>query len=276
MSCRCQADRNVPPLDAFNKAVIVAVGYEQRIFHIHEGVLRFYSPGLDKMIGMENGQSTLFLPEVDPKVFQVFVGWLYTQCLVENSPESGVKHTLCFDGLIRAYIFGGIYDMPNFQNDVMDALIRKVKHEWHVPVREIKVAYAHTSTDSFLRKFLVDVLIKAVKDIHQFFGKTKRENFPTEYLFDLIFALGDCADGRITGQHAWEAINNCDYHIRNENRSDANNTRSLSGNKANFSEVVSSNSSQSKKKKDKSVRFDIDDAGSNTNGKKGSASTALK
>lgn len=102
---------------------IVTIRFEKtkREFHIHKGVLSFWS---DYYRGMLNGpfreakEKTLTSDE-DPYIFAIFESFCYTNQLTDGAVTKGTD--LLFTTLVRLWIFGDRVIAPALQNMAMTA-----------------------------------------------------------------------------------------------------------------------------------------------------------
>jgi BTB/POZ domain len=67
--------------------VHIKVGAEEQDFCIHKDLIYHYSPYFKAAFntGLQEAKTGIMkLPETDIEVFELFQGWLYTQCLLER------------------------------------------------------------------------------------------------------------------------------------------------------------------------------------------------
>ena len=124
---------------------IVTIRFEKtkREFHIHKGVLSFWS---DYYRGMLNGpfreakEKTLTSDE-DPYIFAIFESFCYTNQLTDGAVTKGTD--LLFTTLVRLWIFGDRVIAPALQNMAMTALMEKSVTGNVVPLERVSATMAH-------------------------------------------------------------------------------------------------------------------------------------
>ncbi|CAD0023988.1 unnamed protein product [Aureobasidium pullulans] len=137
---------------------IVTIRFEKtkREFHIHKGVLSFWS---DYYRGMLNGpfreakEKTLTSDE-DPYIFAIFESFCYTNQLTDGAVTKGTD--LLFTTLVRLWIFGDRVIAPALQNMAMTALMEKSVTGNVVPLERVLYVYENTMPRSPLRRWLID------------------------------------------------------------------------------------------------------------------------
>lgn len=145
----------------------------------------------------EESKGLVELPKEDPKVFRVYVQYLYYGkifSILDTTPslETGAERII----LRKLYILGDRLQDENLRNSVMDALGDKQSKDNKYPHSLAIQTYANTPPGSPLRRFLVD--------FHVWFGlglSFKRHKVdgqaadvtsgPREFLLDVIEAFAD-------------------------------------------------------------------------------------
>jgi hypothetical protein len=138
---------------------------DSRIFYAHKSVLcqsSGFFKAATKLEWKSTEPRTIDLSDEDPKVFRMYLQWLYTQKVAFLAPtgktNDGEAYHVSAEPLIDSYLIGEKLIDPTYQNAVIKALMRGI-HEKFVqfPSDEIiRHAYQYTTQRSPLRKRLVD------------------------------------------------------------------------------------------------------------------------
>ncbi|KAF1955497.1 hypothetical protein CC80DRAFT_474241 [Byssothecium circinans] len=128
-----------------NDVVTVDVGPENQKFHVYTKLLTSYSDYFAKTLSgdwKEAQDRTVQLPDIEPRVFELFIDWLYTQKLptkrvewvalegdLANLQDDCAEHNRLIDMLqIKTYIFADRFLIPGFRcalhNSMADVLVR--------------------------------------------------------------------------------------------------------------------------------------------------------
>ena len=199
---------------SFNgKPLNIQVGEVREPFFVHEPLIRASSAFFDKAMAkewIESKQHTIVLPEDSPKIFALYVHWIYTGKMPVGRDEPGQKSTLEYMELVDSYVLGDKILDTNFQNSVMDAIIEKSCIEandgylWYPNASVIKHAYEKTTSSASIRKLLVDMYVKG--GISEWLNST---TCPKEFLFSVASEL------LRNKKTADEPLNSIEYHVHN-------------------------------------------------------------
>ena len=96
-----------PPPSAYDKIIQVKIGKGQatRPFHVHNGLLSFYSGYFAAALKSEwrkDQQRRLILHEEDPNTFEAFQYWLYQQSIPETLGDEQERYA----DLIKLWVLG--------------------------------------------------------------------------------------------------------------------------------------------------------------------------
>jgi BTB/POZ domain len=202
------------------------VGDQHEIFGIHERLIRASSPFFDKAMSdkwQESLQRSIQLPDDEPKIFQLYVHWLYYDTFPVFSDEPGSSGNAEYLELIKAYILSDKLLDSRFQNAVIDAIIEKSVSKardgsYWFPVGEaIDYAYSNTNESAPIRKLLVDLYVRhgCGSWLHDW-GESA--SVPQPFLFELASKLLDRRDSLF--QLKIEASN---YHVHDSDNGEAKN-----------------------------------------------------
>ncbi|KAF2642252.1 hypothetical protein P280DRAFT_540020 [Massarina eburnea CBS 473.64] len=142
----------------------VVVGKHQDKFIVHEPLLIHYSDFFRAALtnGMkETEEKTVTLAKDNPKVFEIFVHWLYYQRFpnkAHHDDQELVNRYKDPDVLIALYVFGDQYQARQLRNAALSALFyHTLKSDFYLPYESsIRFAYRRLPTDSPLCRLLVD------------------------------------------------------------------------------------------------------------------------
>lgn len=109
---------------------------------------------------LEGRDKAVRLPEIDPDVFQTYLDWTYTDCLVvETAPKSPTLKTKTCRGIVDMYLLGDVLDDIKLRNRAMQLLSSHVINYRAPNPMTVRHIWANTPTTSLLRNWVVDVLI---------------------------------------------------------------------------------------------------------------------
>ena len=156
--------------------ILVLVGECPRRYNIQKRVLTEASDWFVKVLSdrfVEGREKILHLPEVDPTAFEYFLFWLFKRRLPTDREQNFINsHNLKLI-LIRGWIFGDAYFLPQFQNAVMRKLFEEISGSW-VRLETVREGYEGTMKDSKLRQLLMREVAQALT--------VKRKDFSLEEL----------------------------------------------------------------------------------------------
>jgi hypothetical protein len=99
----------------------------------------------------------VILDDENPKTFQLFNGWLYTQVIFQDDE---LDFQNCFNPLLNLYEFGEKRLISTLQNAVIDTMIRVLSNSKTSPgANQIREIWERTTESSKLRKVMIDEFI---------------------------------------------------------------------------------------------------------------------
>ena len=141
-------------------------GESQKSFMVHKGILRFYSAYFEAALNVNFSKirkGVTQLPEEDVKNFENFVLWLYSGRFCKAGAES-------FDAICKLWVFGDRFQIPAFENRMIDELRNHCQRTWAVPTNHMQYIYENTTAGSELRRFMIYL--------------TSRYGYPTDLIED--------------------------------------------------------------------------------------------
>jgi hypothetical protein len=127
------------------------------------------------------------LPEVQPKLFQVYIHWAYTETVVLGAATtfSPMGKPTC-RGLVDLYLLGDVLDDTKLRNKAIQLLSVQVTEHSAPSCQTISHIWSKTPTTSILRKWTVDVTIMNLNRV-QF--AENAESCPADYVFQVATKL---------------------------------------------------------------------------------------
>lgn len=156
----------------------------------------------------EAAEQRIELLEDDPKVFERFQLWLYTEKVFDRGEKStALDHSM----LVDIYVFAESRCIPGFQNHLVDTIIRKSAREGFYLRPSDGDMYSNTALSSPLRELAVYMAA--------YLGGLNRpswelDKYPKDFLVALVLALykrsglEKDSDPKAT---LWK--NRCKYHV---------------------------------------------------------------
>jgi hypothetical protein len=173
------------------------VGPKRVKFGVHKGILIRRSAFLRAALTgtfKEATEGTVTLQEDSPKVFGVFVSWLYTGKL-ENTVDE-IPTPYGSNRLAELYIFADRYDVPILRNDAIDALVT-TRQNLQIPASFFRKVYDATLPKDPLRRLLADMVVFDT-DIRESVV-AYRESYPAEMLLDMLVVSSERIDALLSG-----------------------------------------------------------------------------
>lgn len=148
-----RGDRNL-----FETIVTVLVGPDEKSYSLHKGLLCKHSSYFRAALTgsfVEATTQTVRLDEEDPAIFDLFVTWLYTQCIIPNDMSS---KDVDWQILAEQYVFAERRSSPSFKNAIIDTLaVKALDTKQFLPqYGTIKWIWDNTGDGASLRRFMVD------------------------------------------------------------------------------------------------------------------------
>ncbi|KAI4717949.1 hypothetical protein E4T48_05857 [Aureobasidium sp. EXF-10727] len=174
----------------FQETVTLVISKERKSYTLHKDLLCFYS---DYFRAAFNGsfkealERKIELPDVEISIFEEFQVWLYTR----NLPDSTSRCSY-FAFLVEMWIFGGRYQIPLLQNQVMDKIFTESKKSFTFTPSVVRKVYQKTLMGSPLRKACIEIVACSMRLEHDsgvFIGPGQDKFWTSESLIDLVLAL---------------------------------------------------------------------------------------
>ncbi|KAI4729861.1 hypothetical protein E4T49_02313 [Aureobasidium sp. EXF-10728] len=174
----------------FQETVTLVIGKERKTYTLHKDLLCFYS---DYFRTAFNGsfrealERKIELPDVEITLFEESQVWLYTR----NLPDFA---SICsyFAFLVEMWIFGGRYQIPLLQNQVMDKMLTESNKSSSFAPSVVRRVYAKTLVGSPLRKACIEIVACTMQLEHEsgvFMSPGHDKFWTSESLTDLVLAL---------------------------------------------------------------------------------------
>ncbi|CAI7604079.1 unnamed protein product [Penicillium glandicola] len=197
------------------RTVDILVGDGHEAFSVHEKLIRDSSSFFDKAMAgewKESLQRTFQLPDDEPRIFGLYIHWLYYGTLPVFCDEPGLPGNAEYVDLVKAYVLGDKFLDFKFQNATIDAIIEKTdsksqdRSRWFPVGEPIEYAYTNTCESALIRKLLVDLYV------HNGFSGWLHDwgepaHLPQPFLLELASEL---LDRRVGSEKSPESS---DYHI---------------------------------------------------------------
>ncbi|KAF2276943.1 uncharacterized protein EI97DRAFT_466515 [Westerdykella ornata] len=172
----------------YGPIVSVTVGKAEMQFHIHRGLLTYYSSYFKATLSQnwkEGKENAIKLPDDNPEAFKVFFHWVDTGCLYGALGPNG-KIPLGYQLICETYVFADARIIPQLCNACIDALWQTICQEWTFPTPQLQYIYDNTTSQSNLRKFIVYDAAKTFKWENL---DSDRQKYPQDFLADVILKL---------------------------------------------------------------------------------------
>ena len=210
------------PSTAFDSTVDVIVGQSATKFTVYKSLLvgsaPFFRAALEGSF-IEATEQRIELLDVSSEVFQRFMLWMHTASLLGNGENAG---DLSCGALVRLYIFGDTYGIPDLLNCTMDTLKRSLDaNRARLERDHISLIYENTVKDCSLRRFAVERAIFRGEISELFATEAQMMSFSTAFCFDLIMLFNDLKDGKVKAikENGWNKLG-CRYHVHPPKRTE--------------------------------------------------------
>ncbi|KAL8881014.1 MAG: hypothetical protein Q9198_001696 [Flavoplaca austrocitrina] len=147
-----------PYMGLADEVVTILVGPEETPFRIHKGLLccksEYFRAAFEGSF-KESTEKSVHLRDDDPKVFQFYATWIYTQKSVIDSTHGQRRMDIC----CRLYVLADKLGSEDVQNKAID-LIHKSCTAYPSPgigIETINYVFDHSLPNSLLRAILVDI-----------------------------------------------------------------------------------------------------------------------
>lgn len=144
------------------RTITVLVGPDKKRWSLHENLLVHLSDFFRASFRSgfrEAADGVLVLEDDDPRAFELFVGYAYSQCLGDTmgttqafSVPEGKKITL--RDYLSLYVLACKYLMDDLQNQLIDAVYTYCERPASVTLPDIQYIYENTTSGSKMRELL--------------------------------------------------------------------------------------------------------------------------
>lgn len=157
-------------MNSFAKIITIKIGKEATEFAVHEALLRrtfrFFDCALKSKWDVSRGETpVLQLTEEDPKVFSIYVHWLYFKMLPTVHLHISTwrkKVGSEADILVYSYVMGEMLHDTEYRNAVLEASVNILSNNYPsgifsaLSVFIINIIYNNTPAGSPARRLVVD------------------------------------------------------------------------------------------------------------------------
>ena len=185
---------------------------KQKDFKLHQGVLKFYSGYFRGALSGQFADATdgvVDLPTEDVKVFESFVGWLYTRQLSNATGSDNSLHDL-----FELWMLANRREVPMLMNATIDA----IRDQWFThsstPSAELHNLYANTTEKSGLRRLVVDLIAHLSDPSKAMTSERQDESWPEQAVWDVLRVVWTLqhAGRRAMSRYDVIAMDMCQYH----------------------------------------------------------------
>ncbi|KAL8754161.1 MAG: hypothetical protein Q9184_005198 [Pyrenodesmia sp. 2 TL-2023] len=192
--------------------VNIYVGSKRKQYHIHRALLCSTSAVFKAHFGgveTKDPVNDMYLPNHDPRAFEMFVSFLYRKSFPEILPLEAASssnsqslkpadvHRANLDALLNLYFMSSDWALPDLQNATLDHISRYVKKTAYLfRFDQIKSIYERTNTSKApLRRFAVDHFVHSVMKksipakIRQTYLRSRITDDNSAFLFEVIEAM---------------------------------------------------------------------------------------
>lgn len=178
------ADKLTDHVSGKHEMVTVNVknGEDEQSFQVHKNFICHYSPYFNAAFNgrfLEGTTQALDLDDTNPKVFSLFVTWLYTQQIKDGGEKLKRKD------MADMWMLADKVLVPQLQNQVMKVLLSKDDLTGGFDRSAVERIYENTSEDSPLRLFTVGSLLQRFRESGPKVAP-KYEIFPRELLVSAL------------------------------------------------------------------------------------------
>lgn len=180
------------------------------MFSLYRNFVVFHAPKLYKecffAISPQLATFPASLGECDPKVFGWFQNWLYS-----NPNASGLVSKLggppFQDRCMRLWILGKSLNIPELQNDAIDALEARRRHDGKIETNILRFVYANTVKGDGLRSYMIHICAGTSFD-----EDVIRDKLPLSFINDMDESKPIKIEGEQTAADKVE-VNTRLYHV---------------------------------------------------------------
>ncbi|RAK77502.1 BTB/POZ domain-containing protein [Aspergillus fijiensis CBS 313.89] len=211
------------PKDSVNKfqgrTIEIVVGDEQKIYNVHEGLVRASSPFFEKALAgewKESAQRTIQLRDDEPEIVALYIHWLYCGKLAVCCGEPGRIPNSEYLDLVKAYVLGDKILDTLFQDAIVDAIVESRRSTGQdetssYPFGEaLEYAYNRLAETAPILELFVDMYVSDAHSswLHKIADST---TVPQPFLLRLASKLLDRCDA------SWDPLKACNYHTHGKN-----------------------------------------------------------
>jgi hypothetical protein len=150
----------------YKSTIDVLVGSQEELFVVHKDVIcvssKFFKAACSQR-WVEGKEKKVRLPEVEPKIFQSYVAWLYSGDYRMQACKDDTKYVIdsAIDAAIELYLLGDVLDDISFRNKMME--VQVCQDLGRVPcTATLREVWERTPPTSPLRKMYVERFILRV------------------------------------------------------------------------------------------------------------------
>lgn len=160
------------PVNPFQEIVHVIVGWEKEIFSAHKYLLCFRSPYFLRAFNgpFTEGQSgVLELNHVRPKIFELFVDWVYSgqigyssfysqrSCVIDNPRDQHTERLelITLKDLFELWILADYFQTDEIENPIVFEIRNIREHEDFALIEACELLYSKAPENSTMQKELV-------------------------------------------------------------------------------------------------------------------------
>ena len=198
----------------------VLVGNPPETFIVHENLIRKSSPFFENAMHgpwTESRKRKIPLKDEDPKVFAIYIQWLYRGPEIPVVPEAGDRYFTLSD----AYIMGDMLQDNSFKDAVLESLhaqtgVEDQQGNTFLPgAGVVSKIYEKTPESSGIRRYLVDLYTHVVA-ASNFRDCSFSNSYPSPFLFFLVSELMRFRDKE---KHLRQPlVDLCPYHSHSQDK----------------------------------------------------------
>ena len=179
--------------------ITVIVGLDEESFIVDKGTLLTSSEFFKKTLGTSlknNGPEDVYLPDVEPRAFEIYLGWLETGYFYimekhdvrENEFGEILNDDECWKW-DECYKLGHVIQDCDFQDACIEWLQEKmISEEDYIMTHVPKTVYGIDDQVPAHRQFVVDIAAHLWTDRR--FEEIEEDDCPPEYLMDILKHIG--------------------------------------------------------------------------------------
>jgi len=193
-----------------SETVQVKVSKTLQIFHLHKGVLSFYSKYFDAALNGRFKEAKLLVLELATESVSTFehsVTWLYARQLPTSGPLRNRYQTLC-----ELWAFADRREVPMLMNATVNGIRDETARTWQVPDTTLHFVYEATVPTAHLKRLIVMLLSRhggssmLRADLH--------ERWPEEAVWEMLCAVTKLKEetNMALSKEGLKVMDMCEYH----------------------------------------------------------------